>query len=291
MPRTVVAAFDELLTRVALTTDQRAVGSTRQNNLRDFLKDRFTIYAEEPPPNPWLIGSYSRNTILRQERDIDIMVSLSPVKYWETYKSNSSGLVYLVRNALNKEYTKSEVTSSGAAVVMEMTVFNVDVVPVFPRKDGGYLVADGQNGWKSTDPNVHFKLMEGHKKQDELLKPLVKLLKYWNFCNGSVLQSFHLEMMIEYMWRSVSIGSYPHGTKETLRVLAGYIPNAFNDPWNPGGRLDSYLSAENRQKVLSYAQKDAASSATAEELRNRGEDRSAFEHWQKVFNKQFPAYG
>lgn len=285
------AAFDELLTRVALTPDQQAIGSTRQNNLRDFLKDRFTLYADEPPPNPWLIGSYSRDTILRQDRDIDIMVSLSPGKYWDTYRTNSSGLVYLVRNALNKEYARSEVTSSGAAVVMEMSVFNVDVVPVFPRNGGGYLVANGSNGWKATNPNVHVSLMRDHNKQDERLKPLVKLMKYWSLCNDALLESFHLELMVEDMWRNVQIGNYAHGVKETLRVLGNYLPKAFNDPWEPGGRVDTYLSTDNRTKATSHAQKDAASSATAEELRTQGNDYAAFEHWQKVFRHNFPAYG
>jgi hypothetical protein len=291
MARSVVAGFDELLTRVALSADQRSVGSSRQTSLRNFLKDHFTLYAAEPDPNPWLIGSYARNTILRQERDIDIMVSLSPTKYWETYANNSSGIVGLVRNALNKEYSKSEVSSSGAAVVMEMSIFNVDVVPVFPRDGGGYLVADGHGKWKSSNPNFHINLMLDHNKQDERLKPLVKVAKFWNLCNDSLLQSFHLEAMIEYMWRGVSIGSYPHGLKETLRVLAAYLPRGFIDPWEPGGRIDLYLSAENRKKVVGFALADVASAARAEELRTQGNDRAATEEWQKVFRKEFPAYG
>lgn len=291
MSRTILAAFDELLTRVALTPEQRGIGSTRQNNMRDFLKERFVLYAEEPPPNPWLIGSYSRNTILRQERDIDIMVSLSPAKYWDTYKSNSSGLVYLVREALNRQYGRSEVSSSGAAVVMEMSIFNVDVVPVFPRDGGGYLVAGSAGTWKSSNPNLHYNLMEEHNKQDDKLKPLVKLVKYWNLCNRALLESFHLELMVEHMWRGVSIGNYPHGMKETLRVLPNYIPNVFNDPWPSGGRVDAYLSSEDRAKVLEYAKGDAALAVKAEELRAQGNDQAAFDYWQKVFAKQFPAYG
>jgi Second Messenger Oligonucleotide or Dinucleotide Synthetase domain len=291
MARTVLAGFDELLSRIALTPEQRSIGSTRQTSLRDFLKDRFTLYAAEPDPNPWLIGSYSRNTILRQERDIDIMVSLSPTKYWDTYKTNSSGFVALVRTALNKEYSKSEVSSSGAAVVMAMSIFDVDVVPVFPRDGGGYLVADGHGAWKSSNPNFHFSLMLEHNKQDERLKPLVKLAKFWNLCNESLLESFHLEAMIEHIWRGVSIGSYPHGLKETLRVLAAYLPKGFTDPWEPGGRIDGYLSTENRKKAVGYAASDAASAAKAEELRTQGNERAAIDVWQIVFRKEFPAYG
>jgi len=174
---------------------------------------------------------------------------------------------------------------------MEMTVFNVDVVPVFPRQSGGYLVAGGTGAWKPTNPNVHYNLMENHNEQDGMLKPLVKLMKYWNLCNGALLESFHLELMVEQMWRGVSIGSYPHGVAETLAVLVTYIPNAFNDPWPSGGRVDAYLSTDNRSKVLGYAKSDAASAARAEESRRNGDDRGAFDHWQKVFANQFPAYG
>jgi hypothetical protein len=124
-----------------------------------------------------------------------------------------------------------------------------------------------------------------------LLKPLVKLLKYWNICNDHLIASFHLEMMIEKMWRNVSIGNQPHGLKETLRVLAGYLPNTFDDPWAPGGRIDSYLVGEKLKKATAYAQNDAASAKAAEELRSSGNDRAAFDQWKKVFRGQFPAYG
>lgn len=52
-----------------------------------------------------------------------------------------------------------------------------------------------------------------------------------------------------------------------------------------------YLSAENRKKVVGFALADAASAARAEELRTQGNDRAATEEWQKVFRKEFPAYG
>jgi len=97
--------------------------------------------------------------------------------------------------------------------------------------------------------------------------------------------------MIEYMWRGISIGSYPHGLKETLRVLAGYLPNGFTDPWEPGGRIDIYLAPENRKKAVAYAVSDTTSASHAEDLRAQGSERAAFEEWQKVFRKEFPAYG
>jgi Second Messenger Oligonucleotide or Dinucleotide Synthetase domain len=289
MPTTVLAGFDELLKRLALTDEQTKIASARHQSLSDFLAGRFTLNQEAN--NPWLTGSYSRQTIIRQDRDIDLMTAFSVAKYWQTYRTNSSGLVQLVRDALNKQYGSTEVSSSGAAVVMEMTIFNVDVVPVFPRQGEGYLVANGSNGWKATNPPFHFKLMKDRNAEDDRLKPLVKILKYWNVCNGDLIGSFHLEMMIEKMWRGTSVGNYPHGTAETLRVLTSWLNQAFNDPWAPGGRIDTYLVGDTLKKAIQYATADAASSAAAEQLRKQGQDAAAFPHWQKVFRNQFPAYG
>lgn len=273
MPKTVLAAFNELLTLVALTDEQTKIASTRHKSLRDFLAGRFNLSGEDN--NPWLTGSYSRQTLIRQDRDIDVMAAFSVAKYWDTYRQNSSGLVYMVREALNKEYGSTKVTSSGAAVVMEMSVFDVDVVPVFPRDGGGYIVANGSGGWKATNPPFHYKLMQQRNAKDPLLKPLVKVMKYWNLCNDSLLESFHLEMMIEKMWRNETIESHPQGAAETLRVLPGWIRGAVNDPWEAGGRIDTYLSDQDRQKAAKNAESDATSSASAEKLRKSGEDAAA----------------
>jgi hypothetical protein len=289
MPKKILAAFDELLTRLALTDEQTKVASARHTNLRDFLSGRFTLNQEDN--NPWITGSYSRQTIIRQDRDIDIMAAFSVGKYWDTYKSKSAAMVQLVRDALDKQYGASKVSSSGAAVVMDMTTFNVDVVPVFPRNGEGYLVSNGSNGWKATNPPFHFRLMRDRNGKDTSLKPLFRIMKFWNQCNDELLESFHLEMMIERMWREHNIGSYPHGVAETLRVLPGWINDTFNDPWAPGGRIDTYLSDADRKKAAGHASADAASSAEAEKLRTAGNDAAAFDYWQKVFRKQFPAYG
>jgi hypothetical protein len=52
-----------------------------------------------------------------------------------------------------------------------------------------------------------------------------------------------------------------------------------------------YLSSENRKKVVGFASTGATSAARAEELRTHGNDQAATEEWQKVFRKEFPAYG
>jgi hypothetical protein len=75
-----------------------------------------------------------------------------------------------------------------------------------------------------------------------------------------------------------------------LKVLPGYI-ETMNDPWEPGGRIDLYITGADRQKAKEMATSDAGSAAKAEVFRGAGDDRAAFEQWQVVFRKSFPAYG
>ncbi len=285
MPKTVLAAFDQLLTDLALTEDQMKVAVTRHGTLRAFLKDRFAL-AEDP----WLTGSYSRQTIVRQDRDIDVMAAFSVGKYWTNYENNSNAFVSLLREALNKQYGRSDVSTSGAAVVMAMTVFNVDVVPAFKRTGGGYLISDGADRWKPTNPPSHAQLMKDRNTADPRLKPVVKLVKYWNIVNDAKLESFHIEMALEKMWRNGTIGQYPKALVETFKVLSGYI-ETMNDPWDAGGRIDTYLSAVDRAKAKQMVASDVATAGKAEVLRAGGDERGAFEQWQVVFRRAFPAYG
>jgi hypothetical protein len=98
-------------------------------------------------------------------------------------------------------------------------------------------------------------------------------------------------MMTEQMWRTLTISSYPHGVQGTLGALGGWIEGTTQDPWEPGGRIDSYLSADRRTKASKNARSDAKSSSDAEDLRKAGKEAEAFDKWQAVFRNQFPAYG
>lgn len=84
MATTVNAAFEELLGRLRLTDRQKEVARGRVNHLRGFFDNNYEV-----AKSAWAIGSYGRETIIRPERDIDVMVALSVSAYWSTYQSDS----------------------------------------------------------------------------------------------------------------------------------------------------------------------------------------------------------
>ena len=290
MPPTVAAAFDALLADLRLTSAQQAIARGRIAHLRSL----FTDYAVSR--QPWAIGSYGRSTIIRRERDIDVMVALSVSEYWARYEGDSRLFLRWLRDGLNRQYKNTRVGVRGMAVHLALGEdLEVDLVGGFHRKGGGFVIPDGSGGWQATNPPFHDQLMtDANVRLNSDLKPLVRVMKAWNIMgNGGRLRSFHLEMVVERVWQKANtLPAMPVAVAATLKTGAGWVRAAHPDPWaGSGQRLDSYLSAEKRAAVAKTMDEDAVRAQAAVDYVAAGQTAKAFERWGIVFNHQFPAYG
>lgn len=287
MARTVESAFDELINRQALTPSQEKTATDRGMRLGLYFTNNFTM-----AKTPFYIGSYARQTICASQRDVDSMAPFSVSTYWQRYKDDSRAFLYWVRDHLNDHYHSTEVSSRQVAVTLDFTVIAMDVVPCFQRTGGGYLMPNGKGGWMATNPPFHTEMIEASDRaKARRLRPLIRLLKAWNIANDHLLSSFHIELIVERMKRSHAVGQWPGEVAAVLKTLPSWTRNAFPDPWPDGQRVDQYLSDENRGKVLKMLGSDAQAAAEAEDLRQRGRIEEAFQKWNTVFRKTFPAYG
>ena len=58
----------------------------------------------------------------------------------------------------------------------------------------GYRIPDGSTNWQDTDPNDFNKtLNEKNARASHLLKPAIRLVKFWNANGGDIYDSFGLE--------------------------------------------------------------------------------------------------
>jgi len=288
MASSVPGGFAELLRRLELTQDQSATASTRAKAFKDFFDVNFTM-AEQA----FTIGSYRRGTLIRPERDIDLLAPLHYSTYKERYDRDSRAFLYFVRNKLNDSYANTRVSSREVAVLLDFNIIRADLVPAFPRKGGGYFIPNGKKGWTATNPDYHADLIGNRDHDlDKRLKPLIRLMKFWNIQNDRHLRSFHVELMIWRMWqRDASIPAYSTAVMQSIDAMRSWVRSGFDDPWEEGGRIDKYLSSRDRTMVLRMLNQDAKSSAQAEDYRNEGKTEKAFERWNAVFRRGFPAYG
>ena len=303
-PRTVSSAFNALLADLKLTAAQSQLVNGRLRHLSSF----FESY--ETSRNLMVIGSYGRGTVIRRERDIDVMVVLAAKPYEARFRSSSqTDVLYWLRSALNAEYPNTKVSTRKVALCLDLGAgFGVDLIPVFdvveiaalslltrvwgaPSGAKGFYLPNGRGGWQKTNPPFHQKLMtDADTRLDGKLKSIVRLMKLWNLREHARLRSFHLEMMVERAWRNEKqMPAFPLAMGMTLEAVSRLASRSFTDPWSDGGRIDDYLDADRRRIVVKSLQDDAQKARKALELARAGNEAAALERWSVVFGHDFPA--
>lgn len=166
-------------------------------------------------------GSNSRGTILPRKADsnsdIDYMVVFDT---FDGQKKPQTYLDRLKRFAENK-YSTSEISQSSPTIVLSLNHIRFELVPAV--NNYGYQIpspASSWSEWMQTDPSAtNGMIIHKNAAENYQIKPLVRLVKYWNAKQGHPFASFYLEQYIvgQYYWSCVSLKDYFYAFWEGLR--------------------------------------------------------------------------
>lgn len=162
------------------------------------LQSRLTNHFGNQIGQHFVFGSYSRGTILPRsmdpQSDVDYMVvfadtGLQPQSYLDR-----------LRRFAEVRYSRSEVAQSHPTVVLELNHVRFELVPAvqnrfsvlqIPAKGSGY------QSWQDTDPNgFNQTLSSANQVNGNFIKPLVRVMKYWNATARYPFESYALEQHI-----------------------------------------------------------------------------------------------
>jgi hypothetical protein len=285
MSTTVIGGFGELLDRLRLTSAQDDEAKTKRDGLIRFFDSHLDMHQEA-----FSIGSFRRFTLIRPERDVDLLAPVSST-HWDRYKNDSRAFLYWIREKLKGSYSTTRVSTRGLSIKLAFNIIEADVVPCFGRKGEGYWMPDGSKGWMATNPPFHIdKMAASNVLHDQKLKPIVKLMKAWNTDNTHHLQSFHVELMTERIWSGRAIPSHPSAIASTLGSMSKLVLQTFTDPWGPGQPIDGYLSTSEREVAQRLLVADATRAAKAEASRLAGREFEAYGLWRIIYSS-FPGWG
>jgi len=213
----------------AIIRDSEKNGIKRSvDTIHSRLKDFFGANINEK----FVFGSYDRGTILPRKMDDESDVDLMVV-FVDTSSKPQTYLDRLKRFA-DARYSTSVVGQSSPAIVLELDHIKFELVPAIKTYawDNNYQIPDKVNSyrdWISTDPTAFNKdLTEANQNNKNLIRPLIRVLKYWNAYKDHPLSSFSLESNIvsKYRWGNGS-----------LQNLEGYFIDyvkglVMNDEWS-----------------------------------------------------------
>ena len=123
--------------------------------------------------------------------DIDYMVVFREAGHTpQTYLNR-------LRKFVDAYYSYSEVKQSSPSITLELNHIKFDLVPALSSVWGGYQIPNGPNAWQATNPNdFNASLTAKNTGNHSLIKPTIRLMKYWNAVNRYVYDSFLLEKWI-----------------------------------------------------------------------------------------------
>lgn len=198
------------------------------NRSIEALSGRLTAHFAQEIKQKLRFGSSTRSTMLPREADPQ-----SDVDYLIVF-DNTNGLkpqtfLRKLRDFADTHYRHSVVNQSHPAVVLRLNHIQFDLVPAY-RPSWGYWDGDPHipapsssfQEWMSTDPlSLNQPLYEKNKLHGHMIKPLIRLLKYWNAQNGYVYESFALERHLAQSYYSSG-----RNLKEHIYAAVDNLPTA-----------------------------------------------------------------
>lgn len=157
-----------------------------------------TILTGKTLKEHFAFGSYTRGTMLPRNMD-----SQSDIDYMVVFNdSDAKPQTYLdrLRRFVEEKYPKSEIFQSSPTIVLELNHIKFELVPAIKTLWDGLQIPNrsgNRQGWMATEPNeFNERLTEKNKRNDNHIKPLIRVLKYWNARNGYPFESFQLEQKV-----------------------------------------------------------------------------------------------
>lgn len=278
-------AFANLKSGLEITQGESDLASRRQKAIRELLDGTFDILTD------WLSGSYARHTKTKRLKDVDIFVVLDPAgKQGHLLKAWPGDVLEEFAKVLRTKYDNVSIDRMAAVVQYGDDIASMEVVPAFPRNDGGYFIPDTVTGkWIATDPAKHASLATG--KNAECAGrwiPLVKMIKGANRELGdAVYPSFLLEVMALDIV-DVPFGRYQDEVLWFFSTAAERIDENWPDPAGLGPDVNAEMG-DGERRAAGTALADAAEIAErAVWLEDDGQERAAVEQWRKLFGSRMP---
>jgi predicted nucleotidyltransferase len=289
MTLTTAQAFSTFLEKISPTDDQREQITSKRQATERYLREAFPQSSTLPLKRVILIGSAARGTIIRPVNDIDVMAEfINKDDIFERYRSHSDEFLQRVRNALDARTSIKNIGARGQAVrLFYQSGAHVDIAPTFKWKGGGFALPRGDKTWMTTDPEAQAAWYSQRRASvGANLTPLCKLVRRWNGVHSHRFESFHLEVMVASMFKTVG-SNYRDAMKAFFETAPGRI--AVADPAGHSGNLDDYLTRDDRQAIASrFAEAlDRAKRAIAAEAQGKHDEAKRL--WRVELGDEFPA--
>ena len=187
----VISYLDARASSAVLSADEQAAINTSIATIRTRLKTYFGTALSEQ----LRFGSSTRGTILPRKMD-----QHSDIDYMVVYAEGGAvPNTYLdrLRRFAEQHYSTSDIKQSSPSLVLQLNHIKFDLVPALKVWGTTYQIPEGSSAWRTTNPNdFNGQLDLLNQREMFKIKPMIRLLKYWNAEAGYVCDAYSLEKFV-----------------------------------------------------------------------------------------------
>lgn len=187
--------LEQLANQLIIRDDERVKISTSVNTINS----RINLYFGDTISDHFAFGSYTRGTMLTRNAD-----KYSDVDYMVIFKNTNNlkpqTLLNYLRTFIESYYGRSEIKQSHPTIVLELQHIKFELVPAQKDWFGSISIPSPSSSftnWMTTSPNAfNQKLTNKNASHNNRIKPLIRIMKYWNAQNNYQFSSYELENAI-----------------------------------------------------------------------------------------------
>ncbi len=288
MARTVEEGFREFHGRLTTTGGETAAAAAHRASIEQCLVDSFGM------THFFQSGSFGFGTNIRGHSDVDRFAVIPA----ENIKQNSRLTLRNVYVALTRRFPNSRVTTDTPAVRVPFRsgLEATEVIPAVDYRVGNhnhraFLIPNGQGGWMLSSPEAHREYVaEADDLHGANVKPLIRFVKAWKYFQKVPIKSFYLELRITaYTLRESSIYYQFHVAGALGQLLQDRLAD-IEDPAGISGQVAACFTREKRSTALMKLRAAQKVSERAVDADLEGRIARAFNLWNLLYARQFPAF-
>ena len=224
----------EVVRSVEPTPTQKDAAARSQNYLRDLLN---TGQMANRIQRSYLSGSYARDTAVYPLDDVDIIFVINPTSWSQILEPSPVAVLDSFANAIRYRYPISSVYGQRRSVRLQLHHLDIDVVPAIQDRSDSKLIQipdSNSNAWIRSSPLRHSEsATDVNQKQGRRFKPLVKLLKHWNYNLPTTAQfkSFAVETLALTLFKNIDLPTLQDGLKFFFDYIAAVSGNRTEFVW------------------------------------------------------------
>lgn len=147
-----------------------------------------------------VFGSFSRETILPREYDEDSDIDYM-IKFDDAFNRQPQTYLNWLKDFAYKYYSRSEIHQDYPTIALELNHIKFELVPAVCPWGGNDLQIPAPRtmtlNWINTNPEqLRVSEIEANRRSNNHLKPMIRLMKYWNIRCGRIVSSFEIEQML-----------------------------------------------------------------------------------------------